>query len=716
VTKAPLRDRAGSRTKNEPAHPGKNTLRRASAGLGPSLRDRAGSEIKSEPAHIAGARPLLRDRAGFETISKPAHSARAEARTFAEKALARAAGAADARAGEILEARPDRILSHDNTAAIAQIFHKELGALKVHDPSRLILVLDHASPPPTPKHAQNHAEVRAFARAQGVRDFFDIGRGICHQVVGEEALLLPGQLILGADSHTTHHGWMGAFGAGIGRSEVAALWATGKLWLRVPQSVRFILQGSLRPGVTSKDFCLALIGELGADGGLYLSAEFEGPGLRSLSIDSRIVIPNVMAEFGVKNAYLAPDDSVFDYLASRKSGRAGRSECEASALYPDPGAAYLAEYEVDLGAVEPMVAAPHGVDQARTLTAAAGRPIDLAFIGTCTNGRLEDLRSAARVLKGKKVAHGTRLLINPASVEVYRAAIEEGILGELLDAGAVIGVPGCGPCMGNHLGIPAAGEVVLSTANRNFKGRMGQPDSEIYLGSPALVATSAILGRIPSLEEYAPSATGLPGGFIQLVRGKDLRAGREEITPPKEKRGKPAPYTANGSAWVYGDNVNTDQIFPGKYTYTLRTAEEIAAHAMEDLDPEFVRSSKPGDVVFAGRNMGCGSSREQAVTCLKGRGVRAVVAESFARIFYRNAINQGLPAIVCPEAVAAARKGDPVKVDLARGEVILPSGVFRYPPFPPNLQALLEAGGLILYLKSVEAASSEADSPSSPSP
>jgi 3-isopropylmalate/(R)-2-methylmalate dehydratase large subunit len=625
------------------------------------------------------------------------------ARTFAEKALARAAGKPDARAGEILTVRPDRILSHDNTAAIAQIFRCELGAQKVQDPSRLIVVLDHASPPPSAKHAQNHAEARAFVRDQGVRDFFDIGRGICHQVVGEEALLMPGRLILGADSHTTHHGWMGAFGAGVGRSEAAALWATGSLWLRVPQSVRVTLTGGLRPGVTSKDLCLALIGELGADGGLYLSLEFDGPGLRTLSLESRMVIPNVMAEFGVKNAYLAPDDLVMDYLAARPSGRASRSDCESSALFPDRGAEYLAEYEVDLGAIEPLVAAPHEVDRRRTLAEAAGRPIDMAFIGTCTNGRLEDLRAAAEVLRGKKVARGTRLLVNPASVEVYRAAVEEGILGALLDAGALIGVPGCGPCMGNHLGIPAAGEVVFSTANRNFKGRMGQPESEIYLGSPALVATGAVLGRIPSSREYGFPAAAARGGFLSLRRGEDLRALRagnpiDSAAPFAEP--KPIRYPADGKAWVYGDNVNTDQLFPGKYTYTLRAPEEIAAHALEDLDPEFARSSVPGDVIFAGRNMGCGSSREQAVTCLTRRGVRAVVASSFARIFYRNAINQGLPAIVCPEAVAAVRRGDPVRVDLERGEVLLPAGTFSFPPFPPNVRKLLEAGGLIPYLKS----------------
>jgi 3-isopropylmalate/(R)-2-methylmalate dehydratase large subunit len=623
-----------------------------------------------------------------------------QACTFAEKALARAAGGSGARAGQILEVRPERILSHDNTAAIALIFRQELGARKVRDPSRLAVVLDHASPPPTPKHAQNHAEARAFVREQGVRDFFDVGRGICHQVVGEEALLLPGQVILGADSHTTHHGWMGAFGAGVGRSEAAALWATGELWLRVPHSVRITLSGALRPGVTAKDLCLALIGELGADGGLYLSLEFDGPGLHSLSIDSRMVIPNMMAEFGVKNAYLAPDDAVFDWLAARPSGRAPRKDCEATALYPDPDAEYLAEYEIDLSAIGPLVAAPHGVDQRRTLTEAAGRPIDLAFVGTCTNGRLEDLRAAAEIVAGKRIHDGTRFLVNPASVEVYRKAVKEGIIGALLDAGAVIGVPGCGPCMGNHLGIPAGGEVVFSTANRNFKGRMGQPDSEIYLGSPALVALGAVLGKIPSPEKFSAGSAACSSPFLALRRGIDLRAGSGEKSAPKNIAvGKPVAYAADGSAWVYGGNVNTDQIFPGKYTYTLRTPEEIAAHALEDLDPEFVRSSKVGDVIFAGRNMGCGSSREQAVACLKGRGVRAVVAESFARIFYRNAINRGLPAIVCPEAVAAARRGDPVQVDLERGEVLLPAGAFPYPPFPPNVRALLEAGGLIPYLK-----------------
>ncbi|MCS7324081.1 MAG: aconitase family protein, partial [Thermoflexales bacterium] len=237
-------------------------------------------------------------------------------KTFAEKALARASGRSSVRAGEIVDAQPDVILSHDNTAAIWRLF-KQIGVERVRYPERLCITLDHAVPAPTTQHAQNHAEVRRFVEEQGVVNFFEVGRGICHQVLSEEACVLPGQLILGADSHTTHFGWLGAFGAGVGRSEVAALWATGELWLRVPESIRITLKGALPFGVTSKDFCLKLIGDLGQDGGLYASVEFDGDGISRLSLESRMVIPNMMAEFGAKTAYLPPDDAVFEYLAAR---------------------------------------------------------------------------------------------------------------------------------------------------------------------------------------------------------------------------------------------------------------------------------------------------------------------------------------------------------------------------------------------------------------
>jgi 3-isopropylmalate/(R)-2-methylmalate dehydratase large subunit len=621
--------------------------------------------------------------------------------TFAEKVLARAAGLEKTSAGDIVTVHPDRILSHDNTAAISRIFFDQLGADKVADPSQLCITLDHASPPPTPKHAQNHAEARKFVRDQGVPHFFDVGRGICHQVLSEEALVLPGDMILGADSHTTHFGWLGAFGAGIGRSEVAVLWATGELWLRVPESIRINLHGSLVPGVTAKELCLFISKSLGADGGLYTSVEFTGPGVSSLSNESRMVIPNSMAEIGVKNAYLPPDQAVFDYLSTR-SGISQEQLAERT-IYPDNDASYIAEYDLYLDHVEPQIACPNRVDNVKLISDVAGQRVDMAFIGTCTNGRLEDLAAAAEVLRGQRVNPGTRLLVVPASSQVYQQALEGGIIQTLVKAGAVIGTPGCGPCMGNHMGIPAAGEVVISTANRNFRGRMGQPEAEIYLASPAVVAASALKGVIASPSGFKLNAASAKVAEIIKKVKKSAFLADTTVDPGVDQAKNITPEnTIVGKAWKYGDSVNTDQIFPGKYTYTLTAPEEIAAHALEDLDTSFADDVQPGDVIFGGVNFGCGSSREQAATCLKYNRVGAVVAKSFGRIFYRNSINQGLPAIVCPEAVEAASTGDKVDIDLANGLINLPSGTYRFSPFPPNMQAILDAGGLIEYMKGEE--------------
>ncbi|HZY41839.1 MAG TPA: aconitase family protein, partial [Anaerolineae bacterium] len=328
--------------------------------------------------------------------------------TFAEKALARAAGLPHTMAGQVIDAKPDVALSHDNTAAIARIF-RAIGLDRVANPDRMCITLDHAVPAPTPKHAQNHAEVRAFVIEQGIQHFFEVGRGICHQVLSEEALVLPGQSILGADSHTTHFGWLGAFGAGIGRTEMAAIWATGELWLRVPESMKVIVTGELGRGIASKDLCLHLIGLLGADGGLYQSIEFHGEAITMMSLASRMVIPNMMAEFGAKNAYLLPDDAVFGYLAERRVRRLNaergvqtaapaakrrgdaaiqseisnqQSEIQAMAIYPDDDAVYASTHVIDAASIELKIACPHTVDSVKPLREVAGTKVHQAFLGT----------------------------------------------------------------------------------------------------------------------------------------------------------------------------------------------------------------------------------------------------------------------------------------------------------------------------------------------
>jgi len=410
--------------------------------------------------------------------------------TFAEKVLARNVGLPELHAGQVVDASPDRVLSHDNTAAIIGIW-RQLGQDRVRNPERLAVVLDHATPAPTTVHAENHRLIRQFVETQGIARFYDVGRGICHQVLPEEGLVQPGMVVLGADSHTTHYGALGAFGAGVGRSEVAAIWATGRIWLRVPESIKIVLTGEIPEWVSAKDLGLHVIGQLGADAGNYCSVELHGPVVSALSMESRFVLPNLMAEMGVKNAWVHPDNITYDWLRER-----GWKWDEESLCVPEDGADYVSEYTFDVSGLEPQVARPHTVDNVVPLSEVAGTVIHQAFLGTCTNGRLEDLEIAARVLAGRRVHPHSRLLVIPASSIVLRQAIASGAIQTLLDAGAVLGSPGCGPCMGNHMGVPAPGEVTVSSANRNFRGRMGTRESDIFLASPAVVAASAAAGEL----------------------------------------------------------------------------------------------------------------------------------------------------------------------------------------------------------------------------
>ena len=419
--------------------------------------------------------------------------------TLTEKLLARASGRDRVVPGEIVVIEPDVVLSHDNTAAIATIFER-LPHKRVRYPDRLAITLDHAVPPPSAKHAQNHARVREFSREQGVQNFFEVGRGICHQVLCEEGVIGPGMTLLGADSHSTHYGWLGAFSAGIGRSEVAALWATGQLWLRAPETMRVTLEGALKSGVTAKDLTISLIGRLSSDGATYMAVEFDGDGAAALSPDSRAVLTNMMAEMGAKNACIAPDEATWQWLSetlrlTRPQDHAERLEMfRERALYPDPGAACAAHHYINLSEIEPMISCPHTVDNVKPLSEVANTIVNVGFIGTCTNGRLEDIAAAADVLRGRRLR--ARLIVIPASSMVLRKAAEAGYLSELVEAGATIGTPGCGPCMGVHMGVLAPGEVCISSANRKCRGRMGEPDAEIYLSNPAVVAASCAAGQL----------------------------------------------------------------------------------------------------------------------------------------------------------------------------------------------------------------------------
>ncbi|MEA1965541.1 MAG: 3-isopropylmalate dehydratase large subunit, partial [Candidatus Aerophobetes bacterium] len=330
---------------------------------------------------------------------------------------------------------------------------------------------------------------------QGIKNFYDINTGVCHQVLPEKGHILPGALVLGADSHTTTYGALGAFAAGIGRSEVASIWATGKIWLRVPETIKINIERELPRGVHPKDVVLYIIGDLGADGALYKGVGFSGKVIRDMSVGGRMTLCNMAAEMGAKIGYVEPDEKTVQYLASR-------TDKKYKIVKSDVDAEFERVIDYDVSKLEPQIACPHTVDNVKPVSKVVGTKINQALIGTCTNGRIEDLKIASDILRGKKISKGVRLLIFPASMEVFAEAMEKGILQELVKSGAVIMNPGCGPCLGAHEGVLAPGEVCLSTANRNFKGRMGCKEAGVYLGSPATVAVSSLYGEITDVRRY----------------------------------------------------------------------------------------------------------------------------------------------------------------------------------------------------------------------
>ncbi|MBI9052788.1 MAG: 3-isopropylmalate dehydratase large subunit [Bacteroidales bacterium] len=588
-------------------------------------------------------------------------------RTFVEKIF-------DAECGSIVFKKPNIVLTHDNTASIKKTFEK-MGGDKVADPNQLLIVLDHNAPPTNAKLATQYQEVRDIVKYQGVDKFYDAGKGICHQIMSYHAE--PGMLIVGSDSHTCTAGAFNAMAAGIDRTEAAGLWKRGETWFRVPETMKVTLKGKLNPGVYAKDISLWIIGMINSDGADYMSIEYHGEGVESLTISQRMTLANLASEMGAKNAVFPADKVLAEFY--------GKDSVEG--VWADEGAKYAKEFEIDLGQIYPLVAAPHHVDNVKAVSEVQGTKLNQGLIGTCTNGRYEDIKIATEILDGKQIADGFQLLVIPASQKIYLQMIEEGLITKLIKAGATVLGSSCGPCLGTGQGIPADGFTVISTANRNFKGRMGNKESEIYLASPATVAYSALAGEIsdPRGEKY------------------------NDKFPYKKESASTVEIAANdnrklGDVWNYSDadNINTDQMFAGNLTYNVLSsdAEAIMPHLFAGFDENFPKSVTEGDILIAGENFGCGSSREHPAVGLAHAGVKAVIVKSSNRIFYRSCINQGLALIVNPEIVDAYKAGDNVEINFNQGFVKIADKEIKFAPLPEKLMGIIEKKGLVNWMKS----------------
>jgi homoaconitate hydratase family protein len=411
-----------------------------------------------------------------------------------EKILARAAGREDVKTGEIVNCTVDLAGINDLYLQTLRSF-AEMGGKKVHDPEKVVMFLDHFAPASTITQADNQKQFRSFCRKQGIDLLMDIDQGVCHQVLADKGLVRPGMLLVVTDSHTTTHGAFGAFGTGVGATDLAIILMTGQLWFRVPEVIRIHLEGALCPGVYAKDVILKVIGTLGADYGVYRAVEFTGPLLDNLGISERMTLCNMTTEMGAKTAYIQPDRITFDFLR-------GKVKPESPVVTTDPGYRYAAEHAFDVTGLKPQLAVPHSVDNVTDITGYLGRPIDQAYLGTCTGGRVEDLAVAARILKGKHVHPRTRFVVVPASKGVFLEAMAKGYIQTLVEAGATFVTPSCAACLGTHQGILASGETCITASSRNFPGRMGHAGAEIFVASPASVAAAALEGKIADPAQY----------------------------------------------------------------------------------------------------------------------------------------------------------------------------------------------------------------------
>ncbi|MDG2201481.1 MAG: homoaconitase [Phycisphaerales bacterium] len=628
------------------------------------------------------------------------------AQTLVEQIATRHSGGTPVFAGDFIRIRPKHIMTHDNTSAVMKKF-KSIGAERVHDPSQPVYAIDHDIQNLSPENLGKYASIEKFANEQGV-DFYPAGTGISHQVMIERGYVTPGSMVVGSDSHSNIYGAIAALGTPVVRTDAAAIWATGETWWQVPQIARVELTGRLQPGVVGKDVIIALCGLFNNDEVLNHAVEFTGDGIDCLSMDQRMSVANMTTEWGALAGVFPFDTVLRDWLVARATWLTQRGTPRYSVeeveqwfqqrLETQDGSHYAVDLSLDLSTVIPHVSGPDHVKVMHALPdiEAEHVAVQKAYLLSCVNARLEDIAEAAAVVDGKHVADGVDFYVAAASSSVQEQAEEAGYWSTLGDAGAQFLPPGCGTCIGLGAGTLEPGEVGISATNRNFKGRMGSRDAKAYLGSPAVVAASALAGYITSPTKFK----SIEATHSTTVHGPRAAGGGETSIVDG------FPRSISGRAlWLDIDNLNTDGIYAGGLTYRDDvTDEEMAAAAMGNYDPGFDGIAEAGDIIVAGRNFGTGSSREQAATCLLMRRIPCVIAASFSETYKRNAINNGFLVIDCPNLVEHLRSSQTgndaatlplgqLDIDFTTSTILFDGREFTFPPMGPVPQEVIAAGG-----------------------
>ncbi|BDQ01504.1 homoaconitase [Ignavibacterium sp.] len=628
-------------------------------------------------------------------------------------------------AGDYLSIKPAYVMTHDNTGAVIPKF-KSIGATKLANPRQVVITLDHNVQDKSEKNLEKYKKIEEFAKTMGA-DFYPAGRGIGHQIMCEEGYAWPLTMAVASDSHSNMYGGLGCLGTPIVRTDAAAIWATGRTWWQVPPIARVTLTGKLRKGVTGKDLIIALCGYFNHDEVLNHAIEFVGDGVKSLSVDERLAISNMTTEWGALAGVFPVDEITIQWLRNRadyisKRGLEGvASDIDGNGIHPrvnnkrideleknilkaDEDAFYAKELIIDLSTIEPFVSGPNTVKTFAPVSELKNKDVKInkAYLVSCVNSRLDDIKEAAEVVKGKKVAEGVKFYIAAASSEVQKEAEKLGYWQTLLEAGAIPLPPGCGPCIGLGTGLLEDGEVGISATNRNFKGRMGSPNAFAYLASPAVVASSAIAGKI----DYNWNN----GGHKILGSVKVNSKKADKKTTVKIIEGF-KPVVEGELIFCHQDNLNTDGIYPGKYTYNDdMTPQQQAEVVMENYDPEFVKIAKAGDILVGGFNFGTGSSREQAATALKYKGIQLVIAGTFNETYKRNALNNGFLLIECPELIndlkakfgaqkLTVKTGMIAKIDFQNSVINVDSKSYTIDPVGEAAQELIVTGGLEEWVK-----------------